>query len=262
MTILDEIIEKRKKSLIEEYKKYKNIDKKIKCTDRKTISENIKKKKVSIISEIKPSSPTLGEIRQNINISYIAKEMENSGVIGLSILTEPNYFQGSYKNLQLAIESTSIPCLMKDFVVDELQLMIANYLGATNILLINLIGNVEEMYQQCMDYNLEPLIEIHYIEEIKDLEHLFEIGFNPKLIGVNNRNLKTLKINLNNSKIIISQLRRKFGNSIKVVSESGIYNKEDIEYVMRSGADATLIGTSIMQSENIKEKILSLRGLI
>ncbi|TFF88809.1 MAG: indole-3-glycerol-phosphate synthase [Promethearchaeota archaeon] len=260
--ILDDIIKKRKKSLIFDYKNFENLENHINKINRKPISQCIKNDQFSIISEIKPASPSLGKIRKISDVEKIVLEMQHAGVIGLSILTEPDYFHGSYNNLEIAIESTELPCLMKDFVIDELQIRIANNLGATNILLINLIGNLDKMYQKCLDYGLEPLIEIHSEKEIKDIEKLFEIGFSPKLLGVNNRDLKTMKIDLNNSKKIIPKLKHTFGQNIKVISESGIKTTDDINFVMKFGADAVLIGSAIMKSINIYEKILSLRSVI
>lgn len=262
--ILDDIIEKRKKSLTQDFDKYEDLDDQIQKINLnlKPISQNIKDDEISIISEIKPSSPSLGNIRKIFNVKKLAVKMEGAGVAGLSILTEPDFFNGSYNNLKIAVQSTDLPCLMKDFVIDEFQLKIANVLGARNILLINLIGNLDIMYQKCLDYNLEPLIEIHNSEEIEDLEKLIEIGFDPKLIGVNNRNLKTLKIDLNTSKILIPKLKQIFGKKIKVISESGIKSREDIDFVAQFGADAVLIGSSIMKSIDVYQKILSLRSVI
>jgi len=259
---IKEIVEQRQKS-IEKDRNYKSQlgDSKYK-DNRQTLSETIKKRTgISIISEIKPASPTLGEIRKDIDIKKIAQEMESSGVVGLSILTEPNYFNGSYENLRVAVENTKIPCLMKDFVVDPVQNMIASQLGATNILIINSICNLEENYRSAVDYGLEPLIEIHEVEELRDIKHLFDIGLKPKLLGVNNRNLKTLEIDLNTSKEIIPKLKERFGSDIVVISESGVNTIDDINFLLKYQADAFLIGSSIMQSDNIKEKIISLRGV-
>ena len=259
---IKEIVEQRQKSIDKDRNFKFTLGEKAYKDNRLTLSENIKKESaISIISEIKPASPTLGEIRKGLDIKEIAKEMESSGVVGLSILTEPNYFNGSYENLKLAIENTKLPCLMKDFVVDPVQYIIASKLGATNILIINSISNLEDNYRLAIDYGLEPLIEIHEVEEIRDIKHLFDIGLKPKLIGVNNRNLKTLEINLNTSKEIIPKLKAKFGEEIVVVSESGVNNIEDINFLLQYQADAFLVGSSIMKSDNIKEKILSLRGV-
>ena len=259
---INEIVEQRKKSLIKDIEYLKDIDGKSIRDDRKTLSESIKSnQEISIISEIKPASPSLGNIRLDIDVKTVVNEMESSGVIGLSIITEPNYFNGSYENLELAVSNTKLPCLMKDFVVDPVQYKIGADLGTTNILIINSICTLEDEYCLAIEYSLEPLIEIHEIEEIRDIRHLFDIGLNPKLIGVNNRNLKTLKINLITSKQIIPAIKQEFGEKIQVVSESGFNTLEDIKFIQPYGADAFLIGSSIMQSKTIKEKIYELRGL-
>ncbi len=262
---IKEIVKQRKKVISDDIEFKKSlIRNKIYNKTRKPLSEAIRNNpEISIISEIKPASPTLGEIRTNVNVGEIAKIMENSGVVGLSILTEPNYFNGSYDNLKTAVETTKLPCLMKDFVIDNVQFYIAHLLGATNILIINSLGKnkLEELYITALKFNLEPLIEIHDIGEIKDIKQLIEVGYEPKLIGVNNRNLKTLKIDLNTSKSIIPKLKEEFGEKILVVSESGINTIDDINSIRTYQADAFLIGSSIMKSNNIKEKILSLRGV-
>ncbi len=259
-----EIVNKRLKTISNDIEYEKHMESSIQNKNILNLSETIKNNKgISIISEIKPASPTLGEIRSNINVPDIAKIMKDSGVIGLSILTEPNYFNGSYTNLKLAVETTELPCLMKDFVINPIQFSIASKLGATNILIINSIENLnlEEYYNLAMNYHLEPLIEIHDIDEIKDIQHLFEIGFNPKLIGVNNRNLNTLLIDLNTSKKIIPELKQEFGNKIQIVSESGINSHSDIKELQSYGANAFLIGSSIMKSIDISKKIHELRGV-
>lgn len=231
-------------------------------TDRAKLSEKIKDKKgISVISEIKPKSPTLGRIRTKMDVKSVVSEMESAGVIGLSILTEPNYFGGSYKNLQCAVENTQLPCLMKDFVIDELQLKIAKRIGATNVLLINSVIDISKFYPLCLKYDLEPLIEIHDRDEIKDIKHLIEEGYNPKIIGVNNRNLRTLKVDLRNSLKIIPELREEVGIDQLIISESGIKTHKDIQSINSTGADAFLIGSSIMKSQNIGRKILELRGI-
>ena len=259
---IKEIVEQRQLSIDKDRDFKLTLGEKVYRDNRHTLSEAIKNKSgISIISEIKPASPTLGEIRKDLDIKKIAREMESSGVVGLSILTEPNYFNGSYENLKLAIENTKLPCLMKDFVIDPVQYKIASQLGATNILIINSICNLEDNYRSAVEYGLEPLIEIHDVQELLDIERLFEIGLKPKLIGVNNRNLKTLKINLNTSKEIIPKVKAEFGTDIVVVSESGVNNIDDINYLLEYQADAFLIGSSIMKSDNIKEKILTLRGV-
>ena len=260
--ILQEILASRKETLAKQIELFENSFTPGQFSSRNNISENIGTLgNISIISEIKPSSPSLGSIRSQINVLEVAKEMENAGVIGISVLTEPKYFNGSFENLQSAVESTKVPCLMKDFVFDESQFQLANKIGATNILLINQLGNLEKLYELAIQYNLEPLIEIHGTEELKDIEKLIEIGHTPKLIGVNNRNLNNMKIDLNTSKELIPKVKDIIGVNTRVISESGVYTNEDINFLIPHKADAFLIGSSIMQSANIKNKIYELRGI-
>ena len=259
---IKEIVKQRENSLGKDNEYLKEMNGELKRDRRKPLSESIKNNQgISIISEIKPASPTLGNIRRDIDVKSVAKDMESSGVIGLSVLTEPNYFCGSFENLKIAVSNTKLPCLMKDFVIDPVQFKIAQNIGATNILIINSICNLENQYSLAIKHGLEPLIEIHDIEELHDIQHLFDIGHNPKLIGVNNRNLKTMNIDIKISKQIIPRLKEEFGEKLIIVSESGINTIEDIKFIQPSGADAFLIGSSIMQSNNIKSKILELRGL-
>ena len=261
---LKEIVEQRKATIVKDIEFYNLLKKRSAPNQRKFLSSAIKEADgVSIISEIKPASPTLGIIKSNVNVKEISKEMENSGVIGLSILTESNYFNGSYENLQSALNNTSLPCLMKDFVIDKIQISIASHIGAKNILLINSVlrENLNKFVDIALRHGIEPFIEIHNIEEIDELSRLNEIGYTPSLIGVNNRDLKTMEINLDISKKIIPKIKEELGADIIVVSESGINTLGDIKSLTPYGADAFLIGSSIMQSINIKEKILELRGI-
>lgn len=259
---IQEIVNQRKKTLkLEQARERKNRIKYSVSPKRKSLRQSIEDSNdIAIISEIKPASPTLGQIKESLNVKELSKEMENAGAIGLSVLTEPNYFYGSYKNLSLAIENTSLPCLMKDFIIDEFQIRKAAQLGASNVLLINSIINLQEFYAISIEHNLEPLIEIHEEREIEDIKDLIEIGYHPKLIGVNNRNLTNLKINLETSHKLIPRIKKELGEDLRVISESGIQSYEEILKLQRSGADAFLIGTLIMQSNNMGEIIGNLRG--
>ncbi len=260
--ILLEILKSRRKSLSEQVKLFQFLEPDKVRHRKNTLNEAIQVKDgISIISEIKLASPSQGDIRRNVEITEIAQIMEKSGVIGLSVLTEPIYFNGSFLNLYLASKETSIPCLMKDFVFSEEQFKIAKKIGATNILLINLLGNIEEMYELSKEFNLEPLIEIHNSTEVVDLLQLKEIGINPPLIGVNNRNLKTLKVDLKTSEQLIPEVKKLYEGKVSVISESGINSFDDIKFLQSCGADGFLVGSSIMQSDDIQQKILQLRGM-
>ena len=230
--ILLEILKSRKKSLVEQIKLCQFLEPNRLERKGRTLSEAIKlNNDISIISEIKPASPSQGDIRKDINITKIAQIMEESGAIGLSILTEPIYFNGSFLNLYLASKGTSLPCLMKDFVFSEEQFEVAKVMGATNILLINLLGNLEELYDLSKKFNLEPLVEIHDITELKNLEKLKEIGIVPPLIGVNNRNLKTLQVDLKTSVIIIPEVKKLYDGNVLIIAESGVNSFDDIKYL-------------------------------
>lgn len=260
---IKEIVKSRKNLIDKDYQLFKSLKVSTNREKRNSISQSIKKNKgVSIISEIKLASPTLGKIKNVSNVTELAKKMEKGGAVGLSVLTEPNYFDGGYENLSSAINSTNLPCLMKDFVIDEIQLKIASALGATNILLINSIINLELFYPFALKYGLEPLIEIHQEEEINDLRRLRDKGYNPTLIGVNNRDLKSLDIDISNSIKLIPLIKDMLGDDVCVISESGIHNYKDIQKLRSSGANGFLVGTSIMQADNITNKIQALRGII
>lgn len=259
---IKEIVENRKKTLHLDEAFKKNLGLNVHKNEREQLSHAIRTHLgIPIISEIKPASPTLSNIRIDLDVKMIAREMESAGVVGLSVLTEPNYFQGSYENLQLAVNSTKLPCLLKDFVIDPIQLEIAALLGATNVLIINSICNLIDMHDQASLLGLEPLIEIHNREEIKDLRELRDNGVTPKLIGVNNRNLKTMEINLQTSIDLIPQIKELFGEEVLVISESGINTHRDIQFLQSSKADAYLIGSLIMKSDCMKDTIVSLRGM-
>lgn len=261
--MLDEILEDRKKSLEPQVNLFEKAFNSHSSSPRVPLSQNIGNKgAISIISEIKPSSPTLGNIRNEIDVSNLAKQMEEAGAIGLSILTEPNYFNGSFENLKNAIEATNLPCLMKDFVFHESQFRLAKAMGATNILLIAQLGNLSSLYQLAIKHDLEPLIELHDKKDLAIIDSLIEEEYHPTLIGVNNRDLKKMIIDLNISRELIPLIKERLGSNIVVISESGISNKGEIEDIMAYGADAFLIGSSIMQSDDIPRKIKQLRGTI
>ncbi|XRO75787.1 indole-3-glycerol phosphate synthase TrpC [Methanocaldococcus sp. 28A] len=263
MKVLDEIVNNRKKLI--EIEKRKDIIKELRDFIDKLNIDMEKKKKLKlskaikksketknpIITEIKPSSPSKGNIREiNLeDIKNIAKEMVEGGATALSILTEPKYFNGSYKNLIIA-RNENVPILMKDFIVDFYQIDIASEIGANAVLLI--VSTLGEDIGEFLDYakenDLECLVETHSENEIE-----IALDAGAKIIGINNRDLKTLKIDLSTTEKLAPLIPK---NKIKV-GESGIYTKEQLNYVLKY-TDAALIGSSIMESENIKDKVMEL----
>ncbi|MHA1384072.1 MAG: indole-3-glycerol-phosphate synthase [Candidatus Helarchaeota archaeon] len=258
MTILDEIFKNRKKTLegfLNQYKIPEHIN-----PNRISLIQRIKKSRtVNIISEIKLASPSKGKIASFNNIEEIAKKMEKSGVVGISILTEPNYFNGSFENLERVRSSVELPILMKDFIFHPKQLYHGLELGANIVLLIIKmlpLDSIQKLYNLIDKLDLEVILELHDQDDLDKIE-----GFKPKIIGINNRDLETLKVDINISIELIPEIRKRFPTSI-IISESGIYTKEDIKRLSNAGADAFLIGSSIMEAPNIELKIKELMGVI
>ncbi len=207
-----------------------------------------------IITEIKSASPSAGVIRTNVNPAMIAKSMEKGGAIALSVLTEPTQFKGSLEALSQARKTVNLPILMKDIILSPKQIFTASKLGANAILLIQAIfdrgyneKSLNEMILSAHELGLEVLLETHTEEEFRSA-----VETNADLIGINNRNLGTLKIDLNTTKEIL-----KNNNSYckLILSESGIKNPKDLRFLRECGAKGFLIGSSIMLTENIEEKV-------
>jgi indole-3-glycerol phosphate synthase len=213
-------------------------------------------KHAPLITEIKFASPSMGTIRKYSNISYIAKEMVDSGVVALSILTQPSMFDGSPEYLTNAKLSVDVPLLMKDIMISDIQINAAKKIGADCILLIaslfnsNLCeGTVEGFIEKAHRLDLEVLLETHTEQEFREA-----MNTDADLIGINNRNLDTMQIDIRTTEHILKRCEKRK----PVISESGINTAEEIRYLKGGGADAFLIGTGIMQSSNIKEKVREL----
>ncbi len=210
------------------------------------------KGKVPVIAEIKPASPTTKnqDVFPEDAIS-IAKEMKRAGATALSILTEPDHFNGSIENLKAVRESLDIPILRKDFIIDEIQM---KEISTDMILLIaGLLKNDLGLFiEKARSYGFEPLVEVHNKEELNAA-----LDTPATIIGVNNRNLKDLSIDLATSEELIPYIKeydRQYGTDHLVISESGVYTVDDARRMIQAGADALLIGTAIMKSGNVYEK--------
>ncbi|TFH25812.1 indole-3-glycerol-phosphate synthase [Candidatus Bathyarchaeota archaeon] len=207
-----------------------------------------------VITEIKSASPSAGVIRTNVDPAMIAQSMEKGGAIALSVLTEPKQFKGSLEALSQARKTVNLPILMKDIILSPMQIFAASKLGANAILLIQAIfdrgyceKNLSEMIIDAHGLGLEVLLETHTEEEFHSA-----VKTDADLIGINNRNLGTLKIDLNTTKEI---LKNNNSSGKVIVSESGIKNPEDLRFLRKCGAKAFLIGSSIMLTENIEKKV-------
>lgn len=220
---------------------------------RQNIIENIRKNKhASLITEIKFSSPSLGNIRDISDPVDIAKLMVQGGAIGLSILTQPHLFNGSPEYFQKIRKHVSIPLLMKDIVIDKKQIDAAEKIGADCILLIQSIfdkkfaSNIDEFITYAHKKNIMILLETHTKNEF-----IRSVQTDADILGINNRNLDTLEIDLNTTKEILKDRKE---NRI-IISESGIESTKDIKFLHRCGADAFLVGSSIMKNKDIKGRV-------
>ncbi|NHI93468.1 MAG: indole-3-glycerol-phosphate synthase [Candidatus Lokiarchaeota archaeon] len=256
LSFLDEIIENRKKSIKNIIDNYK-VAKKIPRESGKFYNSIKNRSNVSIISEVKFASPSMGDIKEKSSIEKIVNAMESGGVIGFSVLTEPNYFKGSPDYLIIVREKSQKPILMKDFFLHESQLYFAADLGANMVLIIASILNknqISNFIDLSRKLNLETLIEVHDKDDINKIK-----GLDCKIIGINNRNLTDFSINIETTKKLIPNIRQEFPNSV-IISESGIKSRKDVQFIVDAGADAILIGTSIMQAPDITLKIIELKG--
>ncbi|MEM1547156.1 MAG: indole-3-glycerol-phosphate synthase [Candidatus Methanomethylicia archaeon] len=220
-----------------------------------SLKESIEKHKyVSIIAEVKPFSPSIGILRRISSIKDIVKAMERGGATGISIITEPIHFKGSLKTLREACNYANIPVLMKDIIVDPIQIETASKNGANAVLLIYSIFRrryidykIEDMIDYAHSMGLEVLLETCDVDEFRSA-----LESNADLIGINNRDLTTLKVDLNITRKILEKMNP---YDRIIVSESGIKKPEDIRFLYPYGVKAFLIGSAIMLAENIESKI-------
>jgi len=207
--------------------------------------------KVPLIAEIKRASPSAGDIKPNADVLEVARAMLRGGAISLSVLTEPKYFKGDPKFLREVRNVVKVPLICKDFIVDEYQVLEAAELGADVILLIvKVLGRkVRKFMLFAKEFGIESLVEVTDKEELK-----LAISAGAKLIGINNRDLETLKVDLNRT----VKLAPSIPDDVTLVSESGINTPEDVRRMLDAGADAVLVGTALMKADDIEQKVSSL----
>jgi len=206
----------------------------------------------AIIAELKKASPSRGLIRADFTVERLATELQSAGAAALSVLTDEEFFQGSLENLKAASHATMLPCLRKDFVLDEFQLLEARAHCADAVLLIVAALSQSEltwMVARAAAYKLDVLCEVHDLEE---LQRGLEAGC--KLIGVNNRDLRTFKVDLQTA-LRLAELMPK--NALWV-AESGIRSADDIERLRLAGYRAFLIGESLMRAASPGEALRAL----
>ncbi len=215
----------------------------------------LKKDGISFICECKKASPSKGLIAEDFPYLEIARQYEKAGADCISVLTEPKYFLGSDEYLREIAAEVSIPCIRKDFVVDEYMIYEAKVLGASCVLLICSIlsdAQLGDYIAICDELGLSALVEAHDEKEIQ-----MALGAGARMIGVNNRNLKDFTVDTDNSK----KLRALIPSDVIFVSESGVKDRSDVEALLEIGADAVLVGETLMRAEDKKKKLSELKGL-
>ena len=216
----------------------------------------LKKPGISFICECKKASPSKGLIAPDFPYLQIAKDYEAAGADCISVLTEPKWFLGSDEYLKEIADSVSIPCLRKDFTVDEYMIYEAKVLGASAVLLICSILNekqIKEYISVCDGFGLSALVEAHDESEVN-----MALNAGARIIGVNNRNLKDFSVDTDNSR----KLRSLIPRDVLFVSESGVSSAEDVTKLRKIGADAVLVGETLMRAPDKKAKLDELRGVV
>ncbi len=207
---------------------------------------------INIIAEIKRASPSAGVIIKDFSLEELAIIYEKNGALALSILTDQKFFRGELEDLKKTRKTSSLPILAKEFMVDEYQIYEARISGADAILLIARILDREKLRQYldlASQLDLDCLVEIHTEEEWRKIKDL-----SVEIVGINNRNLENLKVDLKTSFNLI----KKIPLDKIVVSESGINNEKDICRLREAGVNAFLIGEALLKSENVGEKLREL----
>ena len=260
MNILDQlaeysrlrVAEDKKKISLEEMKNIAIQTKNEKLCDF-AFENELKKDGLSFICECKKASPSKGLIEPDFRYLEIAREYEAAGADCISVLTEPKWFLGSDEYLKEIAKTVSIPCIRKDFTVDEYQIYQAKTLGAAAVLLICSILSEEQLSKYikiCDSLGISALVEIH------DEKYAgMAVRAGARIIGVNNRNLKDFTVDTANSR----KLRDLIPDDIIFVSESGVKSADDIRAIREIGADAVLIGETLMRADDKKKKLDELR---
>ena len=245
MSILQSIVANTKAKLIhkKEELSLKQIKSSLEDLDlpRGRFKDNISNKDEAIIAEIKKASPSAGVIVEEFDPVKKAIEYEAFGASALSILTEEDFFMGSNDYLKNVKKITALPILRKDFMIDEYQIYESKLIGADCILLIASIlsdQQIEDFVNIAKKLQLDYLIEVHDENELRRVEH-----FQDALIGINNRNLKTFEVDLDNS----VHLRNAFKQKNIFIAESGIKSREDINYLKLNNIKVFLVGESLMR---------------
>lgn len=256
-TILDEIT-RWKRDEIERQKRARPLEtvraEMMQATPACDLAAALRRPGVSLIAEVKRASPSKGLLRPDCDAAALAREYEAHGASAISVLTDERFFQGSLDHLRAVRRNVDLPVLRKDFVLDEYQVYEARAAGADAVLLIIAILNDDELaalYRLIRGLGMAALIEVHNEME---LERALEIG--PRIVGVNNRNLRTFEVDLETT----ARLRPLIPAGVILVAESGVHMRADVARLSAIGADAMLVGEALVQAKDVGRKVQELVG--
>jgi indole-3-glycerol phosphate synthase len=256
------------KNIAEGYYRDLGKDKPRRSSHRSLKDAILKSKLTPLLAEIKFTSPAEGKLRPRGDVKKIACAYERGGVAGISVLTEPRHFEGDIRYLPLVKKSVKVPVLMKDIIIDPVQIDAAADMGADAVLFIAAIfmnrlsnASLEDMFAKARSRGVEVLLEAH-----TENEFLFSLESEADVVGINNRNLDTLEVSLDTTKTLLAkgmETRERLkmaGKDKPIISESGISTRREIDELAGLGADAFLVGSAFMRSPELEAKVRSLTG--
>tara|TARA_A100001037_G_scaffold304027_1_gene339597 strand:+ start:8938 stop:9696 length:759 start_codon:yes stop_codon:yes gene_type:complete len=231
------------RAILESARERENPDKRIEVVARPlaaALEKSRKRGHIPVIAEIKPTSPTTKNVRVEDPVDMAISMVEN-GAVALSVLTEPDHFHGSIESLERVRDAVNVPILRKDFILDEKQLDAVE--SDVVLIIASFVDDVKGLVSSAKQRGFQVLVEVHSEEEIE-----IAVQAEAEIIGINNRNIKNLNVNLDT----FAELAPKVPSGIILIAESGIKNEEDARMMHKSGADGLLIGTAIMEG-NIEQ---------
>ena len=258
-SILDEIVEdtRRRVAFERTVRPFPEVIEGSRIRPRRTgfpFIKALEKEGLSLICEVKRASPSKGTIAEDFPYLEIAEEYRDAGADAISVLTEPHYFRGRDEYLEEIADSVDVPVLRKDFVIDEYQIYRAKELGASAVLLIAAVLDDRELegYRELAEsLGMDALVEAHTREEAERA-----VSSGAAIVGINNRDLSTFKVDLGNS----VRLRDAIPDSVVAVSESGISSQEDARMLHEAGYDAVLVGEAFMRSPDRRALLASMKS--
>lgn len=252
MTILDDIVAVKKEELLEYPAEIELITRAKPLDFIQSLKQN---DGIALISEVKRASPSQGDINVVIDPLTQAKSYVKGGADSVSVLTETSFFKGTFDDLKQIAGAVDVPVLNKDFIIDKRQINRAYNCGADIILLIVRILNDEtllDLYNYASELSLNIIVEVHDENELK---RALEIS--PKIIGINNRDLRTFTVDIGNTETLLKKYGR---DDIHFIAESGIHTGTDAGRLKQAGAAGILVGESLMRADSIADKIKELKS--